>query len=322
MTLTACSEPNNLDTSWRDYQTNLTEAVQAPAPPVRPTPLPIMPRSADLRINIERLSVGLLDALRLDQCRLGQVIAQRNSALGHAQSATARLRYELDSMLAIEECLQSEAMTEPRITTLLEDALTHKHTTLPLYIDQVLTRSDAFRQSLRAARRPHPLVEDTSFTDTLAALEYLTQTFNAALSNELMQVDLAAYNRHIQTLSQSDFLPRHWRTMQTNAAWLTSLNRYLEDAKIDCAHIEPPGRAVHSMFTTTIAPLLQRWADYHYKLAPPLLQLQAMSVQGEWRAYIGELIGAGSHAEQVSELTARHSDLRQQTFSPCQLEAE
>lgn len=322
MTLTACSERSNLDTTWRDYQTHVSEVVQAPAPPVRPTPLPIMPRSANLRINIERLSVGLLDALRLDQCRLGQVIAQRNSALGHAQSATARLRYELDSMLAIEECLQTEAMTDPRITTLLEDALTHKHTTLPLYIDQVLTRSDAFRQSLRAARRPHPLAENTSFADTLAALEYLTQTFNAALTDELIQIDLASYNRHMQTLSQSDFLPRHWRTMQTNAAWLTSLNRYLEDAKVDCAQIGPPGRAGHSMFTTTIAPLLQRWADYHHQLIPLLRQLQAMSVQGQWRSYMGELMGTGSHVEQVSELTARHSDLWQQTFSLCQLETE
>lgn len=330
VTLGACSEHSGIDNSWQAYQTELSELADTPIQPMRPSPMPIMPRSGDLRIEIDRLSIGLLDSLRLDRCRLGQMVAQRNSALGQARSASAMLRYELDSMQAIEECLTHEAVSEPRIIAMLEKALEHKQETLPLYIDQVLTRSQAFRTSMRAASRPHGLNNDADFAATLAALNYVTQTFNAALAGAYTQIDLEPYNSHMQTLSRSDFLPRHWRSMQNNAAWLGVLNPVLAQLaeQIDCdaeeavANAQKVSTLRQDYYVAEIEPLLLRWNLYHAELNPALQQLMGMSLQGEWRAYMDELIGDGSHADQVSEMTATHTALWQLTLQQCQLPTE
>ena len=324
--LGACSDPSGIDGSWQAYQAELSELADIPIQPVRPSPMPIMPRSGDLRIEIDRLSIGLLDSLRLDRCRLGQVVAQRNSALGQARSVSALLRYELDSMQAIEECLQNESVTEPRIIAMLENALAHKRESLPLYIDQVLTRSQAFRISLRAASRPHALNDDDGFEATLAALNYITQTFHAALAGAYTQIDLTPYNSHMQTLSRSDFLPRHWRSMQNNAAWLGVVNPALAQVaeQIDCS-AEDAAEYAHRVsilqqdyYVAKIEPLLLRWNRYHAELSPALQQLMGMSLQGEWRAYMDELIGDGSHADQVGEMTATHTALWQLVLQQCQ----
>lgn len=298
-----------------------------PVAPLNTTPLPIMPRSGELRIEIDRLSINLLDSFRLDRCRLGQVVAERNSALGKIQSTSARLRYEIDSISAIEECLASGEVTDARLENMLQDALTHKRESLPLYIDQVLTRSDEFRHSLRASSNTHSVTETAGFEETLAALVYLDTLFETALNGDTASIELNSYNRHLQTLAQSDFLPRHWRTMQRNAAWLDSLNDMLIDGgdKIGCRPPSIPQRAEYlynvmiSLFAGEIQPMLARWTTYHNEIAPILASLQQKSLQPEWRAYIDELIAEGSHADQVAQYTLRHAHLWQDILAQCQM---
>lgn len=329
LALSSCTDRSGLESTWHTYQARignlLDEAVEDP----HPTPMPIMPRSGEMRLEIERFSINLLDSFRLDRCRLGQVVAQRNSALGKVQSITARLHYELDSLIAIEECLATEVAADPRIAAMLKAAQAHKHETLPLYIDQVLTRSDEFRHSLRAANETHSVVEAAGFEETLAALTYLDSIMSTALSSErITDIDLAPYNRHMQTLAQSNFLPRHWRTMQQNAAWLDRLNDMLVDGgdKIGCRPPSIPQRAEYlynvmlSIFAGEIQPVLARWASYHNEIAPVLESLRDKSVQGEWHAYVDELIAEGSHADQVAQYTLRHAHLWQEVLAQCQMQ--
>lgn len=326
--LTGCSDRSQLDSTWQTYQSRLANVLDESSDSPQPTPMPIMPRSGDLRIDIDRLSINLLDSFRLDRCRLGQVVAQRNSTLGNVQSTTARLRYEIDSILAIEECLRSDVADDERIATMLNAALEHKRETLPLYIDQVLTRSEEFRHSMRAANKPHDTTESAGFEETLAALAYLDNLFTAVLNNDFAQVDLTLYNRHMQHLAQSDFLPQHWRTMQRNAAWLDTLNDMLKDGgdKVGCHPPSIPQRAEYlhnvmmSRFAGDIQPLLARWSMYHNELAPLLESLRDKSVQGAWQAYIDELIADGSHADQVARLTVRHAKLWQAALAQCQMQ--
>ena len=329
VTLSSCTDRSGLEDTWQRYQSRLSNLLDETAEAPQLTPMPIMPRSGDMRLEIERFSINLLDSFRLDKCRLGQVIAQRNSALGNVQSVTARLRYELDSLIAIEECLATEVAADSRIADMLEAAQSHKRDTLPLYIDQVLTRSEEFRHSLRAANDTHSVDEAAGFEETLAALTYLDSTLSTALITErLSDIDLEPYNGHMQTLAQSNFLPRHWRTMQQNAAWLDGLNDMLVGGgdKIGCRPPSIPQRAEYlynvmlSIFAGEIQPALARWASYHNELAPVLASLRDKSVQGEWHAYIDELIAEGSHADQVAQYTLRHAKLWQDVLAQCQMQ--
>lgn len=326
--LSACSDSSGLEPNWQTYQSRLTHLLDEQSQAPIPTPMPIMPRSGDLRLEIDRISINLLDSVRLDRCRLGQIVAQRNSALGNVQSTSARLRYEIDSMIAIEECLQSDVANDARIANLLQEAFIHKQQTLPLYIDQVLTRSEEFRHSMRAANATHPIEETSGFEETLAALHYLDDLFNSALAGELDTINLEPYNRHFQILAQSDFLPRHWRTMQQNAAWLDTLNDLMTNAgdKVGCRPPSIPQRAEYlhnvmmNIFAGEIQPVLARWSMYHSELAPVLESLRDKSVQGQWQAYVDELIAEGSHAERVARLTVQHAQLWQAALAQCNMQ--
>ncbi|RAJ98806.1 Protein of unknown function (DUF3080) [Aliidiomarina maris] len=326
--LSACSDRGGLESDWQRYQGRLTHLLNEDTASPSPTPMPIMPRSGDMRIEIDRLSINLLDSFRLDRCRLGQVIAQRNSALGNVQSTSARLRYELDSMLAIEECLATQVAEDPRLVELLSEALAHKRQTLPLYIDQVLTRSDEFRHAMRAANRTLVVGDAPGYDATLAALSYFATLFESALNGDTDAINLAPYNNHMQHLAQSDFLPRYWRTMQQNAAWLEQLNLTLTDAgdKIGCRPPSIPERATYlhnvmmNIFAAEIQPALARWSMYHSDLAPVLAQLRDYSVQGAWHAYVDELIAEGSHADHVALRTLRHARLWQAALAQCNMQ--
>ena len=328
LVLSGCSDRSGLESTWQTYQTQLSNLLDEPATSPALSPMPIMPRSGELRIEIDRLSINLLDSFRLERCRLGQVVAERNSALGKIQSTSARLRYEIDSMSAIQECLTSGEIDDARIETMLHDALAHKRETLPLYIDQLLTRSEEFRHSLRASSNTHSVTETGDFEGTLAALTYLDTLFQSALEGETANINLTPYNRHLQTLAQSDFLPRHWRTMQHNAAWLANLNKMLVDGgdKVGCHPPSIPQKAEYlhnvmmSLFAGEIQPALARWTSYHNELTPVLASLQQKSVQGEWRTYVDELIAEGSHADQVAHYTLRHAHLWQEVLAQCQMQ--
>ncbi|RUO31665.1 hypothetical protein CWE12_01320 [Aliidiomarina sedimenti] len=331
--LVACSGGSDSERLWQRYHQALSDSLSEQPVPVQPTPLPVMPRSDALRLEIERFSVGLLDTLRLDHCRLSQLIAQRNSALGIAQSPQARLRYELDSLKAIDECLQnaqSAVDNDPRIHSMLTDARAHKVQTLPLYIDQLLTRGDSFRQALRAHSAGHASDDSSDLEAALAALQYLQQLFTQAVAGHFGQLDLEPYNQHLRTLAQSDALPRQWRTMHQTEAWLRAINQQLAGAaeQLECTSTSASGSPAQSqrlqtlmqtVYLAQVEPRLTRWNADQQLITSQLNKLSAFSVQPEWQQYINQLIGSDSHAEQVRALTVEHSRLWQQLRAQCQL---
>lgn len=315
--LSGCSDTRS-EHAWQHYQAQLNAQLETPPVPIPAEPLPQMPRASSLRLEIEPFRISLLTSLRMDSCRLGQLLAQRNSTLGMAQSPSARLRYELDSIQAIDECLQSSIADNPRMATMLQEALLHKTNTLPLYIDQALTRGEEMRYALRALSAMHSTAEETDFTQTLEALRYLNDTFQTALSGQFSQLDLTGYNRHFQTLARSDFLPRHWRTMQQISARLTTLNATLQRiseniAGADCNALSD----TYDIYTTELEPMLNQWLNWQQQLEAPLKDLAALSVQDEWQVYIAQLIGESSAGYQATELSATHQGLWQSLLEQC-----
>ncbi|RUO35071.1 DUF3080 family protein [Aliidiomarina soli] len=333
LALAACSGGSDSERLWQNYHQALSDSLGEQPVRIQPTPLPVMPRADALRLEIERFSVGLLDTLRLDHCRLSQLIAQRNSALGIAQSPQARLRYELDSLKAIDECLQnaqSAADNDPRIHSMLTEARAHKVENLPLYIDQLLTRGDSFRQALRAHSAGHASDDSSDLKTTLAALEYLQQLFTQAMAGDFGLLDLEPYNQHLRTLAQSDALPRQWRTMQQTEAWLRSINQQLAGAadQLECISASASGfpaqaqrlqTLMQTVYLGQVEPQLTRWNADQQLIATQLKKLSAFSVQAEWQQYINQLIGSDSHGEQVRVLTVEHNRLWQHLRAQCQL---
>jgi hypothetical protein len=288
----ACSQPDESEqTLSRYHQTLANLNAHQSAPPARQTMMP-MPRSTDLRMEIERISIGLLDSMQLDKCRAGGLVANRNSALGKMRSPSAQLRYELDSLMALAECRRSPVAEDERMDELLAEAIQHKQRTLPHYIDRALATGDEVRHALRPASSLLPPGED-NFEPAIAALDYLTQLLNTALSQPRAAMDLEDFNHHFQTLAQSDFLPRHWRSQQRLQTWLSAFNEELDafSTQPDC---DSNWQLASKEFRQTILPLAERWNGYRKQIAPLVAELSAFSEQPEWQRYLSSLNAMGS----------------------------
>lgn len=286
--------------------------------PALPDPLAAMPRSTELRLPIEPFRISLLSGLRLDRCRLGQLVAEQNSTLGQIRSPSARLRYELDSIVAIEQCLQSPVADSQHTATLLHDALEHKLATLPLYIDQTLTRSDEVRTVLRPAPRHlnDPLqAELINYEQTLEALHYLVTTFQLAEQQRFTEINLQPFNGHFRTLAQNDFLPRLLRTMHHTSAWIHQATTAMEALSNDtCRRVT----GAYNMYSNSIYPLLITQLGYQQQLQPLLTDLTEFSTQQAWTDYLGAIRNIGS---QFSAQANAHIKNWHHVAESCQLSA-
>ena len=64
-----------------------------------------LPARRDRRIAVSDERIGPFDFLAIVGCRLSEVVAERNNALGRVREPTRRLAYELEAIEAIEACL-------------------------------------------------------------------------------------------------------------------------------------------------------------------------------------------------------------------------
>lgn len=326
--LTACSGGAQQAVDWQAYSDQLQRdyGLALNASPSPTESFNQLPRSTELRLEPPRVSVGLLDTLRLDRCRLGQLVARRNSSLGQAQTLHARLLYELDSLLAITECLDSELAENPRIEALLREARDAKHDNLPIYMDQLLTRSDAFRNALKPARfGAQPTQISRDLQQSTVALDYFALLFsNSSFSGDAagdnsddsandkqarerrnqyfsrLYYDLEPYHPHLRHLARSNALPTHWHNTQQTAHWLRYLNAQLADAS------RSRNCAAAQYFETQLAPVVEQIIASQQQLTPALTTLLQISVQPQWVDYVSQLVGPQSPGGQLPELLAAH----------------
>lgn len=330
LTLTACSGERS-ETLFSDYHSELAELLEEPAQ--RPTypDLPRMPRASQVRDPIPEFSVSLLNSMRLDRCRVGQVLAQRNSSLGRAQSVSSQVYHEIDIIQALQECLNSSvAERNEDLKEVMTTGLEHKISTLPAWLDRFLTQSDAMRSALRPERSMLPQTPHPEKEATLEALRYFKRLFESLTANPKAWVDLEPFREHTRQLAQSDYLPQLWRTQQQLTGWLQEYNRMLTDGgrKLGCRPPNIPARAdrvepfIDENFTQSLEPLLNRFAAELTEVQQLLRALSQYTEQARWQTYMRELSETGEQVAHIELLQAEHSRLWQQTLRQCELSTD
>src|SRR5690554_1058122 len=144
---------------------------------------PHQPRVAELRLSLPQVSISLLDSFRLSECRLGQLIAERNSSLGKVMTPANQLYYEIQVTRAIKECLTTaNDLTEP-LRSELELALVNKESGLTLAVHNFLTTDDVWRSNFRLGHSGLPMSEADDFTNTFTALNYFAHTLGLIVAD-------------------------------------------------------------------------------------------------------------------------------------------
>ncbi|MAM87982.1 MAG: hypothetical protein CME36_11825 [unclassified Hahellaceae] len=110
------------EADFGDYRQRLARVFDTAFPAAPPPPevlSPRYPQRRDLQLQASEFSLGILDIFALDACTVGQLVAQRNSALGKVMSASAVWRYEQAFLASVDDCVQTLGEDAAEATALM-----------------------------------------------------------------------------------------------------------------------------------------------------------------------------------------------------------
>lgn len=315
----------DINDTFADYQNRIARLLSAERIPNQVPRFAEQPRINQVMLPIPEGSIGLINSQRLNRCRAGQLIANRNSSLGRVQPTHARVRYEIDMISALSECLADEAIQETSLVPLLEQALHEKITYLPLWISRFWSSEAVIRDTLRPGRNARSIHNEYDSTASIAALNYFSHLFAELLANPFAaQIDSEQWQQHIQVLGTQDTIPSLLRSQQASVGWLTTLNEQLENAgeQLQCQRRVPVNaeylqNVLHSIWIAQLQPALAQWEAEQRALNDALSRIETQVKSDAWRQYLSELHGYNSLANEVQQLTRAHAMSWQKFLNNC-----
>ncbi|MCH8500385.1 MAG: DUF3080 domain-containing protein [Aliidiomarina sp.] len=320
-----------------EYQARIARLTDSETVPVQRPNFERLPRVQESRSEIPEYTISLVASQRLNRCRAGQLIADRNSSLGRVQPPHLRLRHEIEMLIALPECLADADVASQSIAAELATAITHKQETLPLWTQRLLTTEPILRDALRPGRKVLGPEEMAGAQETLAALDNILYVLAAideyldepSQTDVLDDLNLAEYwQPSWQALGQSDFLPRYWRSQQHALGAMRALNLQLAGAEqaLRCSATRTPVEAEYlhtvmlNFWIAELQPMFAHWNSLQQQLTVRLQQLQSFYESSAWLDYFEHLIGEQSYAAQLQREVRIHAEHWQSLLASCQLD--
>ncbi len=207
--ISGCS---SVDDQLADYQARLSRVLEEQTAPQSVTRVPRRPVQHN-RLPLPQADINLLELLRLDQCRIGLTVAQKNSSLGRMALPSQQLRLELELLTHGPACVTAlEAAGDAALAAKLASALAQKQAARLHYWWNAWPGSDEWQQfSGSHAPLDWDVQEPAALESTLLALD-----FALVQAGQLERDELAAalqgsdrLETHLQQLGQGKLLG-HW----------------------------------------------------------------------------------------------------------------
>lgn len=320
--LSACSETPKVLKPLSDYQTRVASTLDREPIAYSTVPYPRLPDVRALRVEVPRVSVSLLDSWRLDQCAAGQLIAQRNSALGKLEEGISRYFSDRQLTQALRTCIvELERANEPQLAQRLQQAYSEKNATLANSRQLAIATDDALRHTLRIGAETHRRADDAALATVLAAFDRVLSVLTEQ-PNATSQVTRSELERALEQLHQSDYLPRLWRSMHMLTAYLQQLTPLITELARDagCYSAGRPARAevLHTVFLKffiqEVQSQLAGFTRQGYLVNERLERLLSLAEQPALRTYVAQLIALTEGLNQQSKL---HVQPWQTFFEAC-----
>ncbi|WP_286237715.1 DUF3080 family protein [Neptuniibacter halophilus] len=174
--LTGCSR-DTPEAMLENYLYRLSNSLELEQPaPFSPPVRAGFPLKRERILATEEIREGLLDVLRLQECNLVLMIAERNSSLGKVYRPSLKLAYELRFFSALSQCRQRLANQESADQALLrrlDEIYQVKQQNLPLELWNGIFSSEAIEANFSRDRTPLPLRDDGTVAASQAALSQL-----------------------------------------------------------------------------------------------------------------------------------------------------
>ena len=288
-------------------QTNSSQLLNAPA-------------KHSLEYPIPGIQIAFREFYAIDDCPLGQFIAERNTALGKTQLPSIRFAYEARLLQTLDDCLvQLEQNNE--MNKQLQTWIAQKQENLPLVWANMLTQSNESYLAFTTAGDYIAGNSEDGLQATKLALRYLLDAANDEA------IDAGELELHLKALSNARLPARMWRTQKLFSAELSPisdmLRRYIEQSKNNCGSTQQKEelkimRNIFTMFfADAIQPLASQLNHYQYQLNPSFDVLSSHpDLPPVWKAYIREHYI--DDAMRYKSTMQEHIELWQDIFKLCE----
>ncbi|WP_395342940.1 DUF3080 family protein [Ningiella sp. W23] len=283
LVLSACSKHMQIETDLDDLSNRLesftgisisaldTEIIaenqvsgQKLRAPTRPT----------LRFEIPEMQINFREFYALDDCPLGQFIAERNTALGKTQLPSTRFAYEKQLLITLNDCLRQLDQGQMSAESSLIKSMRAWHLQKSENIGQawanMITQSDETYLGFTTAGDFISGGESDSLQATKLSLEMLLEALNAP------QLEASRLEAHLKDLSIARLPARMWRTQALITHELRPMTRLLRRYMFEnpCNNIKTREdiKIMRNIFTVFFADKIQPLASelnrYQYALNP------------------------------------------------------
>lgn len=315
--LSACSPAPEGLSHLHDYQQRVANTLNQPAVNYQPVPRIQPPSARDLRLLIERLEISLLDAMRLDACAAGPLIAERNSSLGRLQQGVLRYFYDRQLTEALQLCAKQLHNENPELAKRVQQQAEAKRKLMPQLRTQAITQDYAIRNIISMADRPLAKPDSNTLAPLFSAMNTLLQVLDDQAPLPTERELIAALER----LDKDAYIGQLWRALHDNHAYLKQLEPLVSNLSQNagCLSAGVPKRAqvLRQVFIARFSGPVQRHLNaltyqaqqlepYIYALNTPLAL---------WQSHLRHIVALD---DQVKTATRTHVQYWQQFFSDCE----
>jgi len=326
--LAACTQVPAALALMQDYQARLARVQELD---VQPLSAPSAPQIPSVRSLTQQqppvVALSMLDAMRLDACKAGQLLAERNSALGKLGSGLLRYQQSLALIDALQQCItqDSDANLSPATKTRLQQAIAAQQSHLNALRQHAMATDSSLRHALSPGSKVLEEMSNAALAPSIEALTVVSQLL-AYQPATVTQTDalpsVKRLQQALQNLEQSDYLPQLWRTLHDQQHWLAQLEPYVTDAARNAACQNGKGSSkadiLHTVFvkfySSEIQPELASLSSQSYALRPVLNRLTELSSQPTFRAHLLKLQVL---PQGLTDTTKKHAQHWQAFFKAC-----
>jgi hypothetical protein len=224
LSLSGCTEPDSKATLI-DYQQRLSRVLALEPLTVKPTPLPTLPRPAELKQALPELRLDLSAAWASRQCGLDQLIGERNSSLGRVFQPSKQLNYELRLLAKLDYCLQQNVSAD--LQQQIAHWLSQKQQSVQLAFSNMLLTDDTLLQQWHGSNHRLIVRQNTGLVPSSSALNNLI-TLHTHINTQQWQAGAATdIEQSLSVLYQHDFLAELQSSLRYAEAWFSQVNPQL-----------------------------------------------------------------------------------------------
>ncbi|NVK57266.1 MAG: DUF3080 family protein [Alteromonadaceae bacterium] len=283
--VSACSSPNILN-DISEYQQRLSRVLDtdlsSQTRPVNTANHAVYPERDTLLQPPSGIDINLTRFHQLQQCELGNLVAEHNTALGKIQHFSQRLRYEQQFLAALTDCIELAESRATQRSSYAELAATMtrwqtiKEAEYTLHWSNMLVLSDETKAAFSRARPALLYEENIDIAGQVSLFKHLSRFADHHYQpKQSIEADL-------QAISATRLPATMWQAQQQVATHLPPLTAALKAqlANIDCTHSTPAEATIlrnvfYLFFIEKIQPAGARLNDFAYQFAPVIHAWQA-----------------------------------------------